>query len=69
MEVRLCGINVGVMKYSSNAMIQWQLGFYSTTEELMRAISFISYTPGRSNMASALRILRTQMFNGRSGDR
>lgn len=69
MEVLNCGINIGVMKYSSAAMIQFSLGYYDTEDEIIRAIGDISYTPGRSNMAEALRSARVQMFNGRNGDR
>ena len=46
-----------------------RLGEYDTTEEISTAISNIGYTRGRANMADALRVLRTEMFNGRNGDR
>ncbi|XP_025106489.1 collagen alpha-3(VI) chain-like isoform X11 [Pomacea canaliculata] len=69
MNVDSCDINVGAMKYSSAAMIQFRLGMYDNTESISSAINAIGYTHGRANMADALRVLRTQMFNGRNGDR
>ena len=69
MNILNCDINVGVMKYSSAAMIQYSLGYHYTEEENLQAIRRISYTPGRSNMAAALKAVRTRMFNGRGGDR
>lgn len=42
---------------------------YDNTESISSAINAIGYTHGRANMADALRVLRTQMFNGRNGDR
>lgn len=42
---------------------------HSDTETNIRAIEQISYTRGRANMAAAFRALRTEMYNGRRGDR
>lgn len=68
MHIEDCAINVGVIKYSSAAMIQFNLGTRSE-EEVVRRIGEISYTPGSSNMAEAFRVVNTQMFNTRNGDR
>ncbi|XP_052813421.1 uncharacterized protein LOC128240703 isoform X11 [Mya arenaria] len=64
-----CDVNIGFMKYSSNAMVQVHLGTYDDTETNVRAVEQISYSRGRANMAAAFRSLRTEMFNGRGGDR
>lgn len=69
LNIMTCNIQVGVIKYSSAAMIQFNLGTIFTEEGMYRAIGDISYTPGRSNMAEAFRVVRTQMFNNRNGDR
>uniref|UniRef100_A0A0B7ART5 Collagen alpha-3(VI) chain n=2 Tax=Arion vulgaris TaxID=1028688 RepID=A0A0B7ART5_9EUPU len=69
MNVHNCNIQIGVIKYSSSAMIQFNLGVHDTENEIVRAIQAISYTPARSNMAEAIRVVRTQMFNNRNGDR
>ncbi|WAR09891.1 CO6A6-like protein [Mya arenaria] len=44
-------------------------GTYDDTETNVRAVEQISYSRGRANMAAAFRSLRTEMFNGRGGDR
>jgi len=44
-------------------------GSYSDTEMNIRALDQISYSRGQANMAAAFRALRTEMFNGGSGDR
>lgn len=69
MNILSCDINVGVIKYSSGAMIQFNLGTYNSEDAILRAVQAISYTPGRANMAEALRVVRTQMFTNRNGDR
>lgn len=69
MNVETCNIHVGVIKYSSAAMIQFNLGVYDTEDEILQAIQRISFTPARANMAEAIRVVRTQMFNNRNGDR
>ncbi|CAG5136835.1 unnamed protein product, partial [Candidula unifasciata] len=69
MNVETCNIHVGVIKYSSAAMIQFNLGVYDTEDEIIQGIQRISFTPARANMAEAIRVVRTQMFNNRNGDR
>ena len=69
METLSCGINIGVMKYSSMAMVQFHLGTFNSEQQINQAIEAIHYTPGPAYLAEALRVMRTQMFNGRNGDR
>uniref|UniRef100_A0A0B7BC59 Uncharacterized protein n=1 Tax=Arion vulgaris TaxID=1028688 RepID=A0A0B7BC59_9EUPU len=69
MNILSCDIHVGVIKYSSSSMIQFNLDAHSSLYRIIRAIQGISYTPGRSNMADALRVVRSQMFTVSSGDR
>ncbi|KAK3599021.1 hypothetical protein CHS0354_012500 [Potamilus streckersoni] len=69
MNVEACNINVGLMKYSSAPMMQWGLGMYRDTDANIRAVNQVHYTRGVANMAAALKYLRTDIFNGRGGDR
>ncbi|CAG5124868.1 unnamed protein product [Candidula unifasciata] len=69
MNIQSCSINIGIIKYSSAAMVQLNLGTQTSEAAVLRVIQDISYTPGRSNMAEALRVVRTQMFSRRNGDR
>ncbi|XP_041374199.1 uncharacterized protein LOC121387240 [Gigantopelta aegis] len=63
MNIEACDIRVGVMKYSSAAMIQFNLGTFRDQETISRAIDNIHYTRGRANMAGAFSTARLQMFN------
>ena len=42
---------------------------YSLSFFLIQAIMKIKFIGGRTNIADALNLLRTQLFNGNSGDR
>ena len=44
-------------------------GQYADTDTNIQALDQISYSRGRANMAAAFRAIRTEMFNGRRGDR
>lgn len=68
MDVEVCDIRVGVMKYSSRSMVQFHLGAYRDTDTINRVIDSVSYTRGRANMAGAFNTLRRRMFHG-NGDR
>ena len=68
MNTQECDIRIGVMKYSSAPMIQFQIGTYDDPDMMTYAVDSIHYTKGRANMAAAFRELRTRMFNG-YGDR
>lgn len=69
MNMDACDINVGALKYSSSAMVQFGLGAYQDQETISRALRGIHYTRGQANLADALRVTRQVMFNGASGDR
>ncbi|XP_021375367.1 uncharacterized protein LOC110464458 isoform X14 [Mizuhopecten yessoensis] len=66
MNVESCDIQVGVMKYSSASMVQFNIGAFRDTETISRAIDAIHYTRGQANMASAFETVRKNMFNGGS---
>ncbi|KAK3083543.1 hypothetical protein FSP39_025167 [Pinctada imbricata] len=68
MDAEECNIRIGVLKYSSAPMVQFQIGTYTDTDTMVYAVDNIGYTRGRANMAAAFRSLRTRMFNG-GGDR
>lgn len=66
MNIESCDIQVGVMKYSSASMVQFNIGTFRDTETVVRAIDAIHYTRGQANMASAFETVRTNMFNSGS---
>ncbi|CAG5115730.1 unnamed protein product, partial [Candidula unifasciata] len=62
-------IRVSVVSYSDSAMVQFQLNTYTTKVLMNNAINSLQYRPGGSNLADALKILRTTVFTRNNGDR
>lgn len=62
-------VQVGVVMYSSEVFIQFQLNTYNTSADILTAIDNISYPGGYSNMTAALKAMRTEMFTPTNGDR
>lgn len=60
---------VGVMIYSAEAHVQFQLNTYQSKPEVLRAIDAIPYRSGSRNTAAALKSVRTEMFSPSHGDR
>ena len=72
--VRLVGFElemtrVGIITFSSDARIAFQLEDYKTQRTLTKAIMAVTYMPGQTNMAAALRKMREDMFAQMNGDR
>ena len=59
---------VGVLVYSNEAMVQFNLNDYSTKEEVLNAIAF-TVDGQRTNTFAGIAAMRTDMFSATSGDR
>ncbi|KAK7501402.1 hypothetical protein BaRGS_00007206 [Batillaria attramentaria] len=62
-------VRVGVIIYSTEDYLQFNLNEYKTKHEVLNALSDIAYHPGSTNMADALSTMRTVMFTPQNGDR
>ncbi|XP_046564025.1 LOW QUALITY PROTEIN: collagen alpha-6(VI) chain-like [Haliotis rubra] len=62
-------VRVGVAIFNGKATIQFHLNKFKTKKALFRAIDRIKYKRGRTNTFAGLRLLRTQMFKRKRGDR
>lgn len=62
-------VRVGVATYSSSVNIQFHLNAYNTKEYILNAIGDITFTPGSTNTADALRTMHYDMFTTENGDR
>ena len=60
---------VGVLRYSSEADIQFHMNEYDNRVDMIDAIDAIDYSSGTSNTAAALRVAREEMFTDSNGDR
>ena len=61
---------VGVLSYNTDVYIHFQLTAYLNNKEaLLEAILKIPYNYGSTNTADGLKVVRTQMFKVRHGDR
>ncbi|CAD5113974.1 DgyrCDS3137 [Dimorphilus gyrociliatus] len=72
--IRSMGIRYGnnrfaLVTFSNNAKLVFNLERHSTISSLSKAVMSAKYTPGRTNIASAFRILRESVFLSKSGDR
>jgi len=63
------GVRVGLLTFSSTPRVIFYLNDITNIEDLMNNIERVPYNYGNSNMADALRLVRTQMFTTRHGDR
>ena len=62
-------IRVGVIIYSTEDYLQFNLNQYNTKMEVFTAIDDIPYRFGSTNTADALRTMSTVMFTAQNGDR
>lgn len=60
---------VGLVYWSDDAHVQFHLNEFYTKQDLVQAVLFTPYTGGKTNTASALRMLREEMFRPNNGDR
>jgi collagen type VI alpha len=60
---------VGLVYWSDEAFVGFNLTAYSTRQDVIQAVQGTPYVGGRTNTASALRLLRRSMFTTANGDR
>ncbi len=60
---------VGIVKFSNNATLVFPLNKYGTITQLLGAVDAIQQQGGLTNIAAALKLLRTDIFNYANGDR
>lgn len=58
----------GILSYSTNVKIEFQIGAHSTTTEILNAIDGINYSAGWTNTADTIKTMASKMF-GTSADR
>ena len=62
-------VRVGIIIYSTEDYVQFQLNTYRSKVEIFDAIDNIPYRYGSTNTADALNTMRTEMFTRANGDR
>ena len=72
--IRLIGLgngktNVGLLVFNTNVKIAFHLNEHTTPAALTKALMATTYSPGKTNMADALKVMRTEMFLRDRGDR
>lgn len=69
MEISQDKTRVGIISFSDDASLQIRLDQYGRKEDLMQAIKGLPYLRGRTHTASALRMMREELFQVNNGDR
>ena len=62
-------VRVGVIIYSTEDHLEFNLNTYSTKVDVLTAIEDIPYRYGSTNTADALKTMRTEMYTAANGDR
>jgi hypothetical protein len=62
-------VGIGILIYSTEDYIQFNMNTYSKKQDVMDAIDRIPYRYGSTNTADALKTMRTVMFTEANGDR
>lgn len=62
-------MRVGIVTYSTNVVVEFQLNSYKTKTDLFTAVDRITYRYGSTNSAGGLNTARTEMFTVANGDR
>ena len=62
-------VRVGIVKYSTEVTVEFQMNEYFTKSDVYNAIDSISYHDGVTNTADALQKMRSDMFNVDNVDR
>lgn len=62
-------VRIGVIVFGNDAEVKFHLNSYNNKPDILRAISRIRYSYGRTNTADALKLMRTNVFRRRNGDR
>ncbi|KAI0210897.1 Collagen alpha-5(VI) chain [Lamellibrachia satsuma] len=69
LEVASDKTRVGAVSFSSTAAVQFQLKDYNSMQDVMTATRQIKFNGGRTNTASALQLMKDNMFTPDNGDR
>ena len=62
-------VRVGIVIYSTEVHIQFQMNQYNTKQQVFNAIDNIPYRFGSTNTADGLQTMHDEMFTRRNGDR
>jgi collagen type VI alpha len=62
-------VGVGIVIYSTEVYVQFQMNTYTDKQEIMDAVDAIPYRYGSTNTAGALKVMREEMFTEANGDR
>lgn len=62
-------VRVAALSFSNDARVEFHLNTYNSKQDVQQAIRNIQYSGGRTNLASALEMARTQIFQSGNGDR
>lgn len=68
-DVNSGNVRVGLMTYQSRPAIQFHLNKHKNLAALEKAIKAVPYTPGSTNAALAMKMMREDMFTVPRGDR
>ncbi|XP_061195997.1 collagen alpha-1(XIV) chain-like [Saccostrea echinata] len=62
-------VRVGLLSYSTQVTVEFQLNTYKTKAELFDAIDRVPWTYGATNTADGLKTMHEEMFSEGNGDR
>ncbi|XP_033728444.1 collagen alpha-1(XII) chain-like [Pecten maximus] len=62
-------VRVGTLIYSTGVEVRFNLNEFNTKADVFRAIDNIPYILGNTNTAGGIRVMSTEMFTSRNGDR
>ena len=68
-DVNTCRYRIGLLKFGSNALVQFHLRRYENTPDLLTAIDNVGYSYGFTATAQAIKEVRENMFTRPNGDR
>ena len=69
LEIRADRARVGVLAFSDHATVHFHLDSYVTKDDVTQAIQTLVYQRRGTNIAGALKMMRTEMFVAARGDR
>ncbi|XP_063436580.1 fibropellin-1-like [Mytilus trossulus] len=62
-DIESGNIQAGILSYSYNAKIEFQIGTFSTTLDIQNAVDGINYSGGTTNTADAIKTMASDMFD------
>jgi len=69
LEIDSGNVRIGLVIFSNDAESVFHLNTFRTKSEIIRKVSQIKYKYGQTNLADTMKLIRTQMFIERNGDR